>query len=1209
MALGFGLSRLRVALSVVVVAAFVAVALPGGPAGATGTAHLHVTIDTGGQGLSADRVQLCDGPYSCVAQIQPVLNVGTGLWDADFDVDPGSYTLGVVALWHDNPDFSSFEIGPVTLAAGANPTVSAAAPIGGRISGTVVDSSGAPLNAMVDLTPDPFPAQPNIFTTTSEHVSVSGGAFSTPGLPAGNYKLVARPNQPGQGAAVETVVTVTPPGTVTWNAQLAPGGTVSGHVYDPDGNPLPAAGISVGKQPFSAGLFAGSVVDANGAYLFGDLLPGSGYSVKFSGNPISDFAADPQPATVVVGTDTVVDVHMYHGADVTGHVTDVRGNPVAGAEVQATALDFGDSATTDASGAYSLGDDVGIPSGTYTITASANRQPTGTVSGVVLTGGVTSTVDLSLVGSGAVITGTVTDEHGAPVAGATVSVNYDNGGTGASTDVNGTYVFTDLPDGTYTVSARAPNLLEQTVGPFALVAGQHETANLQLQVAGTLSGRITDGDGHGIANANISVSGSTAIGTVADFATTDPTGHYALSSLRTGDYTTYVSADGFAPLNAAPVSVTEGATTPLDLTLAREGVLDIVVRNTLGVPIPGASVFVSPAPGGQYPNQAVVDNGDGTYRLGGLAEGVYSVYASSADTTAGLPVTRDGVVVSAGTTTSLDLQLEVAGSLSGHVSDSQAHAIVGATVYLQGSGGFRTTTTNGSGDYSFSSYPPGPATLAVFPPSGSNLLTTNVPVTVLSGGVPTTQNVVMQPPATINGTATTTVTGPFSGQAIVVCPTSSAPADPRGGVFPCTGWAFSLLDGSGHAHLTALNAGTYNVAAAYYVGTGFAVAAASPLTQITLAGGDTADCTFVAGAAPGFGGSASCVLAPAGDTTNPTAAIATPISGASFTVGQVVHAAYSCADLGGSLLASCVGTVANGSAVDTSTAGSHTLTVNATDGAGNHGSATATYTVLAGDVSGPVSAGDTVTTDPGGLGASPAVPVQTSIVVPTGVSGSLSVTPQPAGAPPSGFEFFGSQLVIDAPPAAGPSAPYVVTFTIDASLLGGVLPGDVQVFRNGLVVGDCTSPTSALPDPCVASRTVVSGGDVAVTVRTTHFSTWALGRLKYSLSGPFAPVDALPTINVSKAGSAVPVKFALGGGQGLQVFVAGSPSSGAVTCGAAPSDPIEQTVTVGGSSLSYDASSGRYTYVWKTEKSWTGCRDLVLRFRDGTTLRARFQFK
>jgi hypothetical protein len=44
--------------------------------------------------------------------------------------------------------------------------------------------------------------------------------------------------------------------------------------------------------------------------------------------------------------------------------------------------------------------------------------------------------------------------------------------------------------------------------------------------------------------------------------------------------------------------------------------------------------------------------------------------------------------------------------------------------------------------------------------------------------------------------------------------------------------------------------------------------------------------------------------------------------------------------------------------------------------------------------------------------------------------------------------------------------------------------------------------------------------------------------------------------------------------------------------------------------LSYDATTDRYNYVWKTEKAWKGsCRKLAVKFNDGSTYEALFQFK
>lgn len=83
------------------------------------------------------------------------------------------------------------------------------------------------------------------------------------------------------------------------------------------------------------------------------------------------------------------------------------------------------------------------------------------------------------------------------------------------------------------------------------------------------------------------------------------------------------------------------------------------------------------------------------------------------------------------------------------------------------------------------------------------------------------------------------------------------------------------------------------------------------------------------------------------DTTAPTIGITTPADGAIYILGQVVLADYTCEDeAGGSGLASCVGTVPNGSAIDTASVGAKSFTVNAADNAGNTNTASASYNVI-----------------------------------------------------------------------------------------------------------------------------------------------------------------------------------------------------------------------------------------------------------------------
>jgi uncharacterized repeat protein (TIGR01451 family) len=115
----------------------------------------------------------------------------------------------------------------------------------------------------------------------------------------------------------------------------------------------------------------------------------------------------------------------------------------------------------------------------------------------------------------------------------------------------------------------------------------------------------------------------------------------------------------------------------------------------------------------------------------------------------------------------------------------------------------------------------------------------------------------------------------------------------------------------------------------------------------------------------------------------------------------------------------------------------------------------------------------------------------------------------------------------------------------------------------------------------------------------------------YNFTGFFAPVNNLPTSNVVNAGKAIPVKFSLSGDKGLNIFAPNSPSSGLIICNSSdPATDLTDTVTAGGSSLSYDASTDQYVYVWKTESSWAGtCRQLVVTLNDGSIHRANFKFK
>ncbi len=140
-----------------------------------------------------------------------------------------------------------------------------------------------------------------------------------------------------------------------------------------------------------------------------------------------------------------------------------------------------------------------------------------------------------------------------------------------------------------------------------------------------------------------------------------------------------------------------------------------------------------------------------------------------------------------------------------------------------------------------------------------------------------------------------------------------------------------------------------------------------------------------------------------------------------------------------------------------------------------------------------VTPGGTVTTDDSGDGATPSDPVETYLTSPN--AGTVTIEETRATAtPPSGYEFFGQQVNISAP-AATAADPLTITFLLDASLIAGVDPETVEVFRNAAIITACTDATgTASPDPCRSRRVLRADGDLELTVLTSAASAWNFGR-------------------------------------------------------------------------------------------------------------------
>ena len=361
------------------------------------------------------------------------------------------------------------------------------------------------------------------------------------------------------------------------------------------------------------------------------------------------------------------------------------------------------------------------------------------------------------------------------------------------------------------------------------------------------------------------------------------------------------------------------------------------------------------------------------------------------------------------------------------------------------------------------------------------------------------------------------------------------------------------------------------------------------------------------------------------DRTDPTVTLTTPAEGAVYDRGEQVAAAYACADeTNGSGLDSCVGDVANGENVDTSTLGEHSFTVTATDKAGNQASAVANYTVV--DVTAP---GISLTTPSQGavydLGQQ--VAASYSCADEDGGSGLASCSGTVAnGAAVDTSSVGDKSFTVNAEDNAGNPASKTVTYTV-VDRVGPEItinsPADGAVYGFGdRVLADYScadQPGGSGVASCTG--TVAKGESIDTSSFGTHTfevnATDGAGNpasktvtytVVYDFEGFFWPVKNPPGVTKWKAGVPVPIRFSLHGFRGPRPEAEGYPRSS--RCGGGDVQQVARAAQgKKKSAFEYDRRSDKYVMLWKTDKKWAGtCRDLVLQLDDGSVHTARFEF-
>jgi hypothetical protein len=306
------------------------------------------------------------------------------------------------------------------------------------------------------------------------------------------------------------------------------------------------------------------------------------------------------------------------------------------------------------------------------------------------------------------------------------------------------------------------------------------------------------------------------------------------------------------------------------------------------------------------------------------------------------------------------------------------------------------------------------------------------------------------------------------------------------------------------------------------------------------------------GGRPGGPGPYTLVLtgaqcAPAPDTTPPTIDLRSPADGLVVKVGDPVQVDFSCADEGGSELASCAGTVPDGALLDTSAPGPVSVTVTARDNAGHVTSVTHTVTVVGFDVLAP------------------------TIQLLSPLDGAVYLLDE---------EVRADYACADEPGGSGL-----------ASCAGPVADG---AFLDTGSVG---------PRQFTVSASDGAGNTAAVTARYG---------VVYDFEAFLWPVRNRPRVNVWRAGKPVPIRFELGGDQGLDVIEDGWPQVAVVGCDFADEpesgEPARHPRWF--RELVYRKRKKRYVFLWKTDRRWAGsCRQFMLKLDDGTVRRADFEFE
>jgi protocatechuate 3,4-dioxygenase beta subunit len=391
------------------------------------------------------------------------------------------------------------------------------------------------------------------------------------------------------------------------------------------------------------------------------------------------------------------------------------------------------------------------------------------------------------------VTGGGVQQSGAVgLAGVTVFLDANNtgvfaaGDTTATTDANGNYSFTNLAAGTYHVVEVLPTGFLQTTSSstaITLIAGQIVSAvNFgdfkMVSISGSvLQDTTSNGICHkyeaGLAGVTVFLdTNNTGVFAVGDTtATTDANGNYSFANLGPGTYhVAEVLPTGFTQTTTSPAAIVTSSGTNVSgvnfgdsqavSTSASASISGTVFKDTSGsgvltsceAGLAGATVFLDANNNGVFAagDKTATTDANGNYSFTNLAAGTYHVvevlptgFLQTTSSSTAITLTA-GQIVSAVNFGDFKM-VSISGSVlqdtnSNGVCHKYEAGLAGATVFLDTNNngvldsGETSTTTNASGNYTFSNLGPGTYHVAEVLPTGFRQVTTSPAAIVTSSG-------------------------------------------------------------------------------------------------------------------------------------------------------------------------------------------------------------------------------------------------------------------------------------------------------------------------------------------------------------------------------------------------------------------------------------------------------------------------------------------